>query len=246
MPRRQRITQAGLFHIINRGVERRTVFIDSTCYDKFISLLSDANLLFETKIHAFCLMSNHYHILIETSMDNLSDVLRYINLSYTKWFNATYDRVGHLWQGRYLSYYICDETHFWTVAKYIERNPIAAQVVTNIETYTYQSLYMRIHPNHPHSSVVQNSKILDMTIVDYKEFISTPLSSELSKKVYEVARPNKDANGKIYLEKPISSFFEGDGDRNEKIKNAYSYGYTKTAIAEYSGLSRVTITKVLQ
>jgi putative transposase len=196
-------------------------------------------------IHAFCLMSNHYHILLETVAQNLSDAVKKLNSHYASWFNATFSRSGHLWQGRYLSYYIYDETHFWTVAKYIERNPIAAQVVTNIETYAYQSLYMRIHPNHPHSSVVQNSKILDMALADYKEFISTPLSSELSKKVYEVARPNKDAIGKVYLEKPISSFFEGDGDRNEKIKNAYSYGYTKTAIAEYSGLSRVTITKVL-
>lgn len=246
MPRRQRITEAGYFHIINRGVERRIVFVDDSCYSKFYLLLEQAVSIYDFNIHAFCLMPNHYHILLETKYDNLPDIVRFLNLAYTKWFNTTHERIGHLWQGRYKSYFIYEDSHFWTVAKYIERNPIAANIVNDISKYPHQSFYLRLYTNYAFSNIISNSKILDMSLADYREFISTELSGELRKKVYSISRKNKDSDGKIYLKKSISSFFESnDGDRNHKIKSCYLYGFTKSAIADYLGISRVTIAKIL-
>jgi putative transposase len=246
MPRRPRITEIGFHHIISRGVERRNIFIDDACFEKFLGLLSDVSIEYDLQIHTFCLMRNHYHILLETKSENLSDAVKKLNSHYATWFNSTYNRSGHLWQGRYLSYYIYNDTHFWTVAKYIERNPVAANATANIDGYVYQSYYMRLHPNHPYSAVVKNSKIIEMNLGDYKEFISTPMSAELKKQVYDVPRPNKDSNGKTYLEKPIASFFECEGARNEKIQICYKYGYTKAAIAQYLGLSPMAISKILR
>ena len=247
MPRRPRITEAGFHHIIARGVDRRDVFTDEKCFETFLSLLKAVSTEYEITIHAFCLMTNHYHILLETTQDNLSQATRKLNSSYAAWFNATHERSGHLWQGRYLSYYIFDETHFWTVAKYIERNPIAAHCVENIARYPYQSYFMRLHVDHPFASLIATSKILEMDMQGYEVYISTPLATELSKTVYHVPRPNKDSGKRVYLSKSIASFFENNvNTRNENIKDAYMYGYTKASIAEYLSLSKMAISKILK
>lgn len=245
MPRRQRYIEVGFHHIISRGVERRNVFLDDTCFDKFFSLMYDVSVEFNIAIHAFCLMSNHYHILLQTNEENLSEAVKKLNSHYASWFNKTYERSGHLWQGRYKSYFVYNDNYFWTVAKYIERNPVAANVAKDISTYPHQSFYLRLHKHHPHSKVISNSKILEMPLEDYTAFLSGELSSEFRKNVYNNPRPNKNSE-RVYLEKPISFFFEADGARNEKICECYEYGYTKTAIAEYLGLSKTAIAKILK
>ena len=79
MPRRPRITEVGFHHIIARGVDRRDVFTDEKCFETFLSLLKVVSTEYSITIHAFCLMTNHYHILLETTQDNLSHATRKLN-----------------------------------------------------------------------------------------------------------------------------------------------------------------------
>jgi REP element-mobilizing transposase RayT len=95
---------------------------------------------FNITLHAYCLMTNHYHLLLETKEENISEAIQYLNGTYSMYFNRKYKRTGHFWQGRYLSYCLYDEAHAWIVAKYIERNPLVARMVGDIEEYAYQSL----------------------------------------------------------------------------------------------------------
>lgn len=132
MPRKDRITESGYYHIINRGVERRNVFLEPEDYDKFLDILLEMKKFYNITIHAYCLMTNHYHILFETTQTNLSDAVQFLNSLYSIYFNKKYKRNGHLWQGRYKSYYLYDDAHFWIVAKYIERNPIKSEMVKNV------------------------------------------------------------------------------------------------------------------
>ena len=91
------------------------------------------------------------------------------------------------------------------------------------------------------------SKILSMNLQEYEAFISTPLATEFRKMVYHVPRPNKDSGERVYLGKSIASFFENSTcTRNDAIKDAYTYGYTKAAIAEFLGLSKMAVTKILK
>lgn len=99
MPRRPRITEVGFHHIIARGVERRDT-IDETCFETFLSLLKSVTSEYNITIHAFCLMTNHYHILLETTPRQSSHAMRKLNSGYAAWFNASHERSGHLWQGR--------------------------------------------------------------------------------------------------------------------------------------------------
>ncbi|MEY4504982.1 MAG: hypothetical protein RL154_1279 [Pseudomonadota bacterium] len=246
MPRQKRITINGFYHIINRGVERRNIFLNKEDYEKFLLILKDVSNGFNFTIHAFCLMSNHYHLLIETKSENISDAIQKLNASYAVCFNTTYNRSGHLWQGRYQSYYINNDEHFWIVAKYIERNPLKASIVSNLEAYKYQSYFYFLNSAELNDSIIVNSKIFDMNIADYKDFILTPFDSNTQKSVYGQHRNNKDVKDKKVLTQPISDFFQSTDTRNEKIANCYKYGYTKAAIAEFLGLSKMMITKILQ
>jgi len=246
MPRPPRYNEIGTYHIINRGVERRDIFLSEQDYDHFLALVSDLCSKYGVIVHTFCLMRNHYHLLIETVTDNLSDAIKHLNVNYSKYFNTTYSRNGHLWQGRFKSFPIIDETQFWTVAKYIERNPIAAAITSSIEGYPHQSYQLIQNPSHPFLHLLESSRIHNMGIREYGEFIDTPLQTEWIKSVYKINRVNKDTTDKIHLERPIATFFDIEGDRNTKIRNAYSYGYNQSDIANFLGLSRMSVNQIIR
>ena len=104
MARRLRIESAGFHHVYNRGVEKRKTFMDDKDKDKFLEIVCEVAKLYHFKIHSYCLMDNHYHLLLENEEENLSLGMRQINSSYAKYFNKRYIRVGHLWQGRLRAY----------------------------------------------------------------------------------------------------------------------------------------------
>ncbi|HHD78291.1 MAG TPA: hypothetical protein ENK98_01425, partial [Epsilonproteobacteria bacterium] len=109
MARRPRIELAGYYHIINRGIDKMNIFRHKDDYEYFEELMCFQMKSYGITLHNYCLMSNHYHLLIETSTDNLSKFMRQLNMSYAIYFNKKYKRVGHLWQGRFKSWYLTDE-----------------------------------------------------------------------------------------------------------------------------------------
>lgn len=90
-----------LYHIISRGNARQDIYLDDTDRKRFQELLTKVCERFRWSCHAYCLMSNHYHLLIETADSNLSKGMQYLNGSYTQQFNRTHSRVGHVFQGRF-------------------------------------------------------------------------------------------------------------------------------------------------
>ena len=101
MPRRLRIESMGYHHVYNRGVAKSLVFLDDQDKAKFIELLALVTKEFKFNIHSFCLMNNHYHLLVENKRENLSAGMRQLNAQYASYFNKRHDRVGHLWQDRF-------------------------------------------------------------------------------------------------------------------------------------------------
>ena len=247
MARKERITEPGFYHIINRGVERRNIFLESDDYDKYLSILNEIFKFYKIKLHAYCLMTNHYHLLLETTDRNISDAMRKLNSKYSIYFNKKYKRTGHLWQGRFASYYLYDDVHFWYVAKYIERNPIKANMVKQIDHYKYQSFFQWKYKLE-HFYIIKDSKIFDMTLKEYEEFVSSEIQEDILEKIYMSPKYIfKDGKMKI-LYKRLETFFEQDRDinRNKNIKKAYEYGYTKTEIAVFLELTTKTINKILK
>ncbi len=85
-------------------------------------------------------MSNHYHLLIETTQENLSKYMKHLNASYAIWFNRKYSRSGHLRQGRFKSWYVTDESYLYTLIGYIENNPVKAGMVKKPGEYLYSAI----------------------------------------------------------------------------------------------------------
>jgi len=116
-------------------------------YEYFIELLCHYAQSFQVTIHNYCLMSNHYHLLIQTHQENLSKLMRQINANYAIYFNKKYKRVGHLWQGRFQSWYVTDDAYLYTLILYIEQNPLKAKIVKDLQTYPYSSYHLFLEPS---------------------------------------------------------------------------------------------------
>ena len=114
MPTRSRVDIAGYHHVINRGVNRCNIFNSDVDKDMFLQILNKSATLNKVIIHDYCLMDNHYHLLIETTKENLPVLMRTINANYAKYFNKKSKRSGHLWQDRYKSKYITSEDYLYS------------------------------------------------------------------------------------------------------------------------------------
>jgi len=109
-------------------------------------------------------MSNHYHLLIEITQKNLSKFMRQLNSDYAVYFNKKYKRSGHLWQGRFKSWYVTDEAYLYTLILYIEQNPLKANMVKSVEEYPYSSAHHFLDKEST-NKCLQNAWVTILTIM---------------------------------------------------------------------------------
>jgi REP element-mobilizing transposase RayT len=140
MARPLRIEYPGaLYHITSRGNDKNLIFLDDKDRDVFLDLLHSINTRYHFILHAYCLMDNHYHLLIETPEGNLSYGMRQLNGVYTQMFNKKYKRVGHIFQGRYKAVLVDKDNYLLEVARYIVLNPVRARLVDAPEKWRFSS-----------------------------------------------------------------------------------------------------------
>ena len=140
MARPVRIAYPGAFyHITSRGNEKKDVFKSQLDREKFLSYLESATSRYGALIHAYCLMSNHYHLLLETPSGNLSQIMRHINGAYTTYFNVKRQRSGHLFQGRYKAILVEMDEYAKELSRYIHLNPVRAKLVDTPDEYRWSS-----------------------------------------------------------------------------------------------------------
>ena len=140
MARPLRIEYPGAFyHVIQRGTERKNIFIQNSDKKKFLFYLDSAHTAYNAIFHSYALMNNHYHIIIETPRGNLSKVMHYLNTSYAAYFNTTRKRVGPLYQGRYKAILVQEDEYLHHLSKYIHLNPVRSKIVKNPEEYHWSS-----------------------------------------------------------------------------------------------------------
>ncbi len=147
MPRIARAVASGFpHHVVQRGNNREKVFLDDEDKEKYLSLLKKYSGKWATQILAYCLMSNHVHLLTKpTKNEFLYKMMQGITLCYTQYINRTYKRTGRLWESRYHSCVVDKEKYLWAVARYIEQNPVRAKIVKKAEDYPYSSAKAHIH-----------------------------------------------------------------------------------------------------
>jgi len=140
MARPLRIEYPGAYyHITSRGNERKAIFNNKSDRNSFLSYLKSANMRYEAIVHVYCLMDNHYHLLLETPKGNLSKIMHHINGAYTTLYNVKHKRSGHLFQGRYKAILIDADSYAGELSRYIHLNPVRARMVDMPEKYTWSS-----------------------------------------------------------------------------------------------------------
>lgn len=140
MARPLRITYPGAFyHVTSRGNERKDIFKSQRDRERFLEYLESATQRYNAVIHVYCMMDNHYHLLLETPSGNLPQIMRHLNGAYTTYFNVKRKRSGHLFQGRYKAILVDIDEYAKELSRYIHLNPVRAKMVAIPEAYTWSS-----------------------------------------------------------------------------------------------------------
>lgn len=127
------------YHVINRGNAGENIFLNERDKEKFLEYLGIASERFSLIIHTYCLMTNHYHMVVETPEANLSRAIQWLNVSYATYFNRKRDRKGHLFQGRFKSIVIDADEYLAQLSRYIHLNPVRVKMVVNPADYPWSS-----------------------------------------------------------------------------------------------------------
>jgi REP element-mobilizing transposase RayT len=194
VPRKPRICFTGAFyHITCRGDNQERIFFNASDRRRFLRILSAAKHKFNFNLHAFVLMRNHFHLLIETSAEGTaSKIMHSVNGNYTKCFNYFHKRSGHLFQGRFHSVLVNRDAYLLEVSRYIHLNPLRAGIVKFPEEHKWSSyhFYVGLKTN----SLLSTDLILSLMNQDtllqkvlYKNFVYDGINknfSELRSKLY--------------------------------------------------------------
>ncbi len=142
MPRPPRISiSGGCYHVLNRGNGRAEVFHDDSDYEAFINLLDEACTRRRMRILAFCLMPNHFHLVLQTrGDDDLGPWMQWLMTAHVRRYHRVHGTSGHVWQGRYKSFPVQTDEHLYTVLRYVERNPVRAKIVSRAQNWAFSSL----------------------------------------------------------------------------------------------------------
>jgi putative transposase len=271
MSRPLRITYPGaLYHITSRGNERKRIFRTDDDRQRFLSVLEKTVHRYHWRCYAYCLMDNHYHLLIETTQANLSIGMRQINGVYTQSFNRAHKRVGHLFQGRFKAILVQKETHLLELCRYVVLNPIRAKMCAKPEEYVWSS-YRATAGMAKRPFFLESDYILNQfgSRNNYRKFVMDFKArspwKDLKGQIYcgddEFAEKNSKgtikkgqfqeiANEQINPVRPslLKIFLDfKDVENINAIGAAYSkYGYTMKQIADYLGVHYATISRKIK
>jgi REP element-mobilizing transposase RayT len=140
MARPLRIEYPGaLYHVTSRGDRQEAIFEDDQDRTAFLNVLGEVISRFRWRCHAYCLMGNHYHLMIETPEGNLTKGMRQLNGVFTQWSNRRHKRSGHVFQGRYKAILVDRDSYFLELARYIVLNPVRAAMVKHPNQWKWSS-----------------------------------------------------------------------------------------------------------
>jgi len=248
MPRRPRIDLAGYHHVMNRGVNRSATFVDDSDYEIFLKIVCKACRDYQVVLHDYCLMTNHFHLLVETKMENLSLFMKHVNSNYAIYANKKQNRSGHFWQGRFYSRYVVNDTYYYALIRYIEQNPIEAGLVSRVGEYPYTLGSVIANKQTPVLCTKYSKLLEELDYNNIQEIIGVTLDEESTHQLEEIQKQKSVvSNGvkKTVNIKILEEHFK-EVERNTGIKDAFDDGYTQSKIAEYLNVSRSLISKLLK
>jgi REP element-mobilizing transposase RayT len=138
-----------IYHVTSRGDRQEAIYEGDADRQQWLGILSKICERYNWRVHAYCLMDNHYHILLETADGNLSKGMRQLNGIYTQYFNRQHNRVGHVFQGRYKAILVEKDSYLLELSRYVVLNPIRAGMIKNIDEWHWSSYLITIGKLQP-------------------------------------------------------------------------------------------------
>ncbi len=186
MARPMRIEYVGAFyHVTSRGNERKEIFGGPKDYERFKHYLREAQDKYDFVLHGYVLMTNHYHLILETNKPNLHQIMHYLNGSYTTYFNRLNGRSGHLFQGRYKGIVIDVDNYLLELSRYLHLNPVRGGMVKRPEEYAYSSYRSFIGLGRKREGIVSRDRIWGMISGDerraaqkYRRYVEEGMKKE--------------------------------------------------------------------
>jgi len=264
----------GLYHITSRGNRREDIYVDDTDRTKWLDLFGQVCKRYNWKCHAYCLMSNHYHIVVETIESNLSRGMRQLNGVYTQYFNQNHHRVGHVFQGRYKGILVDKDSYLLELSRYVVLNPVRAHMVKDVKSWSWSSYRSMIgQQNAP--DWLETDWILSQfsvqrkrAIAHYQAFVRAgvglpSLWKDLTQQIYLgdesfLKKMQKAMDKQADLSeipraqrrsqaKPLQYYEERYKDRDRGIVKAYQTGnYTMKEISEYFNVHYSTVSRAIK
>ena len=133
-------SETGIYHIIVRGINRQDIFLEDEDKVQYLNRILGCRKAYGVKVFAYCLMSNHVHLLMQEGREDISATMKRVGVSYVYWYNQKYGRSGHLFQDRYISEPVEDDTYFLAALRYIHQNPV--KIGLSIDNWTSYQDYI--------------------------------------------------------------------------------------------------------
>jgi len=273
MSRALRVEFNGAFyHVTSRGNAQQDIYIESNDYLMFLDILGEVCQRYNWLIHSYCLMTNHYHLVIETPEGNLSLGMRQLNSVYTQRFNRKRGRCGHLFQGRFKSILVDSDKYYKTLIRYVMQNPVRAKIAKHPSDYSWSS-YNPIIGKCIARKWLQVELVLKSfhedrsTSLDlFQKFVTEHYESNFWNEVRHQVFLGDESFSKRYqpeqknlsqvLEipntqkrrsaKPLAFYKETYQNRNKAIIEAFNTGsYTMVKIAKYLGIHYSTVSRII-
>lgn len=250
MPRKARKkSESGIYHVMLRGIDRQLIFEDTEDYIRFLDIVQECREQCEFKLYAYCLMGNHVHLLLKVQVDSLETIFKKIGGRYVYYYNVKYQRVGHLFQDRFKSEPVDDESYFLTVLRYIHQNPVKAKLCSKVEDYPFSSFAEYLHE----SNFIDTEFALGMIDrSDFATFNNTPNSDVCLELATPSRRAVTDAQAQAVIEKvshcnTITEFQSLDARKKERfIKKIYERGVSVRQLSRLTGTSKGIVEKFLK
>jgi len=208
MARPLRIEYEGaVYHVTSRGNERKDIYKSDRDREKFLEYLGIAHKRFNIIVHAYCLLSNHYHFVIETPFANLGRFMQFLNSSYTMYFNTKRKRNGHLFQGRYKAILVDKDNYMQELSRYTHLNPVRAKMEKRPEDYRWSSYgyYLKKRNKPEYLDTDFTLQYFNGSRKRYREFVEAGIT-EKTRNVFDEIK---------------AGLILGDDDFVEEIKKKY-------------------------
>jgi REP element-mobilizing transposase RayT len=267
MSRPLRIEFAGaLYHVMARGDARAEIFLDDADREAFCAGLWRVAGRFQWRVWAYCLMDNHYHLLVETLQPTLSRGMREVNGVYTQAFNRRHGRVGHVLQGRYKAILVDKDSYLLELSRYIVLNPVRARLCETAADWPWSS-YRGVMGRATAQDTLAVAETLELFSADrgaarraFARFVAEGTGVSLPENKQQLflgdddfaermaARaqaPSREVPRTQRAPKSLAQYERAASDRDGAIRAAYASGsYTLKAIGEHFGLHYATVSRI--